>query len=210
VNNKWVIAFSVFAIVALGLTIFGVVTHEENGLMQVCWNGNQALYEERLPDDFVCPQELEALMINPDYIPLLVMEHGPTNHRNAVTQALISVNRQMGGTLLQPIELPEHGLVPPGVDVTVLWGFPINEDSALLPKGALMTTTHTRDELGHISAVIRVRSGIVSGEIVKAGLVEELGHVLGLDHDSFGAMEKDTSEMRFSDSDKKLIRNLYL
>ena len=184
------------ALGVLLLAIIGIVysasTHTEPGLMRACWHsGTDIDYHCAAGDELTWDRRL---------IPLSVVTDGALPE----TQTAIDlVNSQVGCDLL---EYAGDNDPLPDVSITA-------ESSMSYGTTRSGSTWHVRDARG-----MRARIDLYNtGDLTLRVIVHELGHALGLDHDTFtGSImyprQTDTRGMQFiriSDADRQTLRELY-
>lgn len=227
------IGAGVLAVVVIGLIIYGVTTHSEPGLLQVCWVDGQARYVEGTEvDDGAC-EGAEELVWPSSQIPLSVAAQAPdvqgfvsqgAPQREALDSAIRDINQQVGFALLASAG---DGA---GADIVVHLGEAVDA-GGIRGAGAgeersrpLGTARHHRTNSGgqlalrcdlHIYNV-----GSLRGEYLV--IHHELLHAIGLAHDpdnpasaiypftADDSMWERMQAARITDFDRALIRELYL
>lgn len=184
-------ALAVLVLAVVGI-IYGSTTHSEPGLMRACWHSGTVI-------DYHCAAG-EELTWDRRLMPLSVVTDGALPE----TQTAIDlVNSQVGCDLLEYAEDTD-----PQPDVS------ITSESTMISGGTRSGSTwHVRDARG-----MRARIDLYNtGDLTLRVIVHELGHALGLDHDTFtGSImyprQTDTRGMQFiriSDADRQTLRDLY-
>lgn len=207
--KKW--AWIVLAIVVIGGAsagvLYGVLSHREAGLMEVCWSaGGSAVYAKDCSSKHELKWKKSQLPL-PVYIDF--DEHANKNYRESVIGAMKMWNQEIG-EVFALAEAPDKALV------TVRWGA-IEVNAAAEGKHSGGWTRH----LGGLSGPTRAEVVLTEPSGVHAVMryaAHEFGHVLGLAHDEaprsimYPVQPGQTTEMSFilpSDFDKKLLRGLY-
>lgn len=184
-------ALLVLLLALAGIT-YGVATHEEPGLMRACWRAGTVA-------DYHCETGQE-LTWDRSLIPLSVVTDGALPE----TQTAIDlINSQVGCDLL---EFSDEKDSAPNIFISA-------ESTMSSGTGRGGATWHVRDSRG-----MRARIDLYgTGELTLRVIVHELGHALGLDHDSFtGSImyptQTDTKGLQFirlTDPDRETLRDLY-
>jgi len=192
-SNKITVAAALTILVlAVALLVYGITTHSEPGLMRVCWRGGSvSSYRCRLGEDLVWDRS---------QVPVSVATDGLIGE----TQTSIDlINSQVGCDILEYV-----GDNDPSPDVTVI------SEAAMSPgTGRGGATVHVRDASG-----MRARIELYAvGDMATRVIVHELGHTLGLDHDSDRSSimyprQTESSDLQFimlTQSDRQTLRELY-
>jgi hypothetical protein len=226
-------AVLVAAVAALGLVLYGVLTHREGGLLLVCWDrvgyGATARYVdegvEGSYEEGACERPRE-LVWAPKQIPLTVL---PSESRSgqsprslpeddfrsrALKAAINDINGQLGFRLFK--------MVPPapGSSVFVFFGTPMEtrrEGAVHRPPSGSVYHSRTYS----LESTISIRSDVeASNRLLHLVLVHELLHVAGLAHDNypssimFPLLHDDTTDdvmrtQHISWHDRRLLRRMY-
>lgn len=228
------IGAAVLAVVVIGLIIYGVTTHTEAGLLQVCWLDGRAHYVEGTElDDGAC-EGSEELVWPESQIPLAVAAQASdvqgfvapgASQREALDSAIRDINQQVGFALLTPVgdgagaDVVVH--LGEAVDAGRIRGAGAGEERAR-PLGF---ARHHRTNSGGQPALrcdlhIYSTVGSLRGEYLV--IHHELLHAIGLAHDddnpasaiypftSDDTMWERMQAARITDHDRALIRELYL
>jgi len=230
-NKGIAIGAGVLALAVIGLIVFGVVTHSEPVLLEVCWVDGQARYVEGSEvDDGPC-EGAEELVWPQSQVPFAVaatkdgsetvLASGAAE-REALDLAIRDINQQVGCELLRgssdPLSAAMVAHLGEAVDVLP------RRVGSRATKTPIGWANHDRsDSGGHPSlrCHLHVRSNVGSlrGEYLVAH--HELLHCLGLAHDPdnpasaiypFTADDTmwDTMQAaRITDADRSRLRSLY-
>lgn len=189
------IIFAVVAALAIAGVVYGVVTHEEPGLMEDAPRWEQS--------DFpltVCPASYAPGM------PAL------NEAQNEVANAAERINRRLGFVALEVSYVCEIEHTCGNCDINVLVGVPA-ESGWVDPGGSAALV---RTDMG---TSCDMETSNVHGELLDLTIQHELGHCLGLAHDDFelSIMRPVQSETpdgelppRLTDFDRELLRGLYM
>jgi matrixin len=194
--KKWIIiAIAFFVVVGAGV-LYGVLTHKEPGLMKVCWQNGQAIYNH--PD---CTSEIKW---KKPQLPLKYHIDFDKDHKvytDSVVKGAELWNSEISVKLFERVDDASEAVVH------VSWGS-VNGNEA-------GHTSHQGGEDGPTSAKL-VLVEATDIHAVYRFAAHEFGHVLGLDHDDHAVMQPTapgmTSELKFilpSDHDKKLLQGFY-
>lgn len=192
----WYVIGAIVLALAGGGVLYGVLTHKEPGLMQVCWVNGQAHYTG------TCTE----LKWQKNQLPLtyfITLDKNTETYRNSITKGADLWNSEIG---------PMFKLVNKESDaiVKVSWG-------------SVPTSGHSGGYTSHAGTTGPTGATIVLSEpsdlhAVYRYATHEFGHVLGLAHDEaprsimYPTQPGMTNELTFvlpSDADKKLLRGLY-
>jgi len=215
-KNRYLVGFVAFTLVVGALLIFGVCTHTEAGLMEICWTERgQALYG----DSDCSGREVEP--IRWDHVPIIVGVRSYIDDAQELARAerIAASEAQLWNTQLGFSAFRISTEESP--DVTIVWGTPTEvgetqEGGAVshLFRGNRLTADVTISAIAIDSGAARVT-------------FHELGHVLGLAHDDFEdspmfptmtmSEVRDPSTgipnlpfQRVTDGDRVLLRGIYL
>ena len=195
----WIVLAAVVFTLAGGGVLCGVLTHDEPGLMKVCWSNNTAVYSDS------CKLDLKWRRAQ---LPLKYYISFGVNHKTYVKSVVGAAdmwNKEIGPVFTR-VDKAEDA------HIQVSWG------SQTPGKHTGGCTTHTGDEKGPTGAHV-VLSEPSDTHAVYRHAAHEFGHVLGLAHDKAprSIMYKEqpgvTVNMTLvlpSDSDKKLLQELYI
>ena len=234
-NIAITVGAGVLAGVVITLIIYGVVTHREPILLEVCWVNGEARYVEGMEiDDGPCAGA-EELVWPASQVPFTVAASKTgdqtvlapgTSEREALDSAIRDINQQIGCTVLRPSADPLSAAMVAhlGEAVDVL---PRRVGGGGLEKASrapLGWAYHHRSDSGgqpSLRCHLHVRSNVGSlrGEYLVAH--HELLHCLGLAHDPqnpasaiYPFTEDDTmwetmQAARVTDADRSRLRSLY-
>ena len=190
-----------------GLVIYGVISHKEPGLLSACFQNNLVIaYHDPIKSPHLeCTTEVKWKR---EQLPLTYFISFGEDHKeyiSSITTAADLWNREIGNTVFKQVDNVDDSLIE------VSWGSVSKEDHV----GGY--TVHTGDDKGLTGAKV-ILSNPSDLHAVHRYVVHEFGHVLGLAHDDFAksimfpSAPDTTGGMGYtlpSDSDKKLLRNLY-
>jgi len=216
------LAILVVAVIAVCCVIYGVITHKEGGLLQVCWENSHASYTEdlqgegeskqcKLPMPLVWPDKqlpLSVVVFGGDHVALKEQERGS----KIVRDAMDDFNLQVGKILFSIAKIVDEE-----PDVVVIWGVPsIVGDTGVGSRKVGGYVNHAK--IGAtMQAIVRIRE-TSSDRLAFVTTLHELGHVVALAHDQqlsslmYPRMITDalnTATTRLTDSDVSLLRSLY-
>jgi hypothetical protein len=176
-KRKWIVTLVVagaIAVAAVALVIVGVVTHDEPGRLQVCWQGGAARYFE--PGD-EAPCELVELRWGRAPLAVVAVGHEgatvePWQHEET-RRAVQELNTQVGRDVLVVRDSSQ------GSDIAVVWGVPRERSS------------DPAETCRHFQAEGSDRAGRAEVGVYATGdqplafrvLLHGLGHALTLAHD---------------------------
>lgn len=230
-NKGIAIGAGVLALVVIALIIYGVVTHREPILLEVCWVGSEARYVEGTEvDDGAC-EGAEELVWPQSQVPFSVAATKAVDQtvlapgaseREALDSAIRDINQQVGCDLLRPSADPLSAAMVAhlGEAVDVL-PRRVGSRAAKAPIG---WAYHDRTDSGgqhSLRCHLHVRSNVGSlrGEYLVAH--HEILHCLGLAHDDdnpasaiYPFTEDDSmwdrmQAARITDADRARLRSLY-
>lgn len=217
VNLAITIGAAVLAVVVVSLIIYGVTTHREPGLLQVCWQPNDSAAYANPGDlegleapDAPCA-EPEELRWDRKQVPLKVAWQAlQDSDERALKAAIQDINAQLGFKML--VETPEGE----ASDIVVeLEAHLVGEKNP--PAG---WAHHVRSN-GVVGCDAKIRSLAASERFVYLVAHHELLHCIGLAHDqdnpasaiypltSDDTLEDTMKAVRITDFDRALIRRLY-
>lgn len=187
---------AVISILAVVGVVIGVATHNEPGLMRVCWNQFNTVVS-----DYDCAEGTEISWPTATF-PLGVETDG---YVGEVQTSIDLINTQVGCDLLAYQE--PSGFRPADITIT---------SEAIMSRGDERggSTWHLRDD-DRLRARIELYA---AGSMAQRILVHELGHALGLAHDPFTASIMYPTQydsvgrlemITLTDSDRNLLHRLY-
>lgn len=217
--------------VALFSLIFGVMSHSEETLLEVCWNNSRAEYVGEIEVESIpCLGQTEELIYSKEHIPLTVTPLSYDNHllesddrdSKVIASAAKTINDQFGFDLVKMVyrtdAINEDGQIK--ARLIVHTQAPYTPGSRVLSSKVPGWAIHSRRPDGSIQCDVYLRGGL-SERFMYLVALEELGHAIGLAHDDYrgSAMYPKTMDdteskrmipSRFSDMDRERIRELYL
>ncbi len=223
--RTWGLVILVFAVIAACCVVYGVVTHQEAGLLQVCWDNGHASYTEDIqgegdsgqcknPVPLVWPQKqlpLSVVVFSNNHTALKEQDRGS----KIVKEAMDDFNLQVGKLLFSVANIADEE-----PDVVVIWGAPsvvgaTGSESGKI--GGYVNHAKIGTTMQSIQSIVRIRE-TSSDRLAFVTTLHELGHVIGLSHDQFISSlmyprmvtdELNTATTRLTDSDVRLIRTTY-
>ncbi len=206
--KEWgmVIAFSVILLLAVVFLILGITTHEEPGLMGACWTGDSvSRYEVNGASE--CPE------LTWESAPLIVAAqttnpHPPAEPEGATHYVVRKINTRLGFDML----VFESGGCERDTDICVNVG-EAHEVGSMDENGDV---THSRDGDQVRCTARTINTG--TSEMLTLVLEHELGHCIGLAHDSYevSIMRENQEPVPdrsippwISDHDRNLLKELY-
>ena len=192
----WYVLGAVIGAIAIGGVLYGVLTHKEAGLLQVCWKGGVANYSG----------DCKELTWKKDQLPLkYYIDFGPDHkvYVDSVIKGADLWNKEIGTQLFMRV----HNKADATIHVS--WG---SYDGG---NDCVAGYVQHKGDGGPQSAdlVLKNPSDVHAVYVFAA---HEWGHVIGLAHDDHAVMKAThpdvTDQMKFvlpSDHDKKLLRELY-
>jgi len=169
------VAAIIIAVLAIIGVIYGMATHEEPGLLAVCWDNDEACYADcscTPEDEVIWPQGMPLSVITVDNDGRVYDEvPGP------VLSAIGDINTQLGARFL------EVGTSRASADIELIYraAYDIDADSNVV-DGALGYCRHFKSD--RMRAIVAVRpSGNTRHEYRVT--FHELAHALGLAHDEY-------------------------
>lgn len=184
------------ALVMLGLVIWGVYTHEEGGLLEVCWVKDEAHYVEGVEGRHGTCERPEKLVWAQEQIPIALAAFSadgrplPATAAEArvLTHVVDGVNWQVDFTLF----VPGGGNEPAAAKVYFGKALQSGPDAEHVPAGYVRHRRVGRQEDGGgrvrylLWGDVYIRADVgVSDRLLYAVLEHELLHLAGLEHDDF-------------------------
>jgi len=231
-NKGIAIGAGVLVLVVIALIIYGVVTHREPVLLEVCWEGTEARYVEGTEVDNGTCEGAEELVWPQSQLPFsvaatkagseTVLAPG-ASEREALDSAIRDINQQLGCAALRasadPLSAAMVAHLGEAVDV-----LPRRVGGRRPSKAPLGWAYHDRANSSSESTLrchLHVRSNVGSlrGEYLVAH--HEILHCLGLAHDQnnpasaiYPFTDDDTmwermQAARITDADRARLRSLY-
>lgn len=186
----------IFFAVSIALVIYGVVTHKEEGLLTVCWENTQANYSGDCT-----PVKWDKALVPLTYY--IDFDNDHKKYTESVVKAAGMWNTEIG-TVFKRVEdrkdavvLIDWGSYRGGMDCIAGW------------------TSHRGTSTAY-SAHVQLKEPSTLFNVFQDA-AHELGHVLGLAHDTFKSSvmypyhreDDNVHAVLPSDSDKKLLKELY-
>lgn len=224
------IGAGVLVSVAIGLIVYGVATHSEEGLLYVCWIDGRAHYTGGAEvDDGPC-EGAEELVWPSSQVPMSVAAQAFGSEdffavgdvqREALDSAIRDINQQVGFALLVPVG---DGA---GADILVHRGGVLDASgvAATGEERPLGFVRHHRSDMGDTFTIrcdVWIDSNIGSLRLEYLVIHHELLHAIGLAHDDDNpssaiypftpddTMWEQMGAARITDHDRALIHELYL
>jgi hypothetical protein len=217
--------------------IYGVLTHSEPGLLEVCWNEDGGVkyvdisqLEKGERVSYGACEGAEKLVWPQTRIPLAVaavafnqaeLEPGE-REREALDVAIQDINRQLGFTILVPTKNRSRADIVVEIGAALghskVYGRNSERGEAISPLGY---TNHYRNDYGELYCDIVVYSNTGGIRVQYLVIHHELLHAIGLahDHNNFESaihpfVVDDTTldfmrSTRITDHDRELLRSLY-
>ena len=211
-KKHWVMVaiFAATTIAAVALIIYGVTTHTEPGLQRVCWDQQRAQYEGE-PNLPCVPHEDLIWPTNQMPITITVTAESESERvqgEHTVQAAADVWNGQTGFEIFRFVES--------GGDAIVHWGAPFEVGHSRGSEGGWV---QHRIEDGRLLADVGIIH-VATNRLAYLVTIHELGHLIGLAHDSYEASpmfpitrdDSDDRRMRatvVSSWDKNVIRGIY-
>jgi hypothetical protein len=194
----WYIIGALVLLLAGGGVLYGVLTHEEPGLLTACFKNGVAHYDG----------DCQEVKWKREQMPLPYYIDFGEHHKVYVESIVAGANvwNTEIGAVFKRVNRKEDA------KVVVSWG---STDSGTTCSAG--TTSHTGDENGLTGARVTLKEPSDVHAVYRFA-AHEFGHVLGLAHDEakrsimYPAQPGQTEEMTFvlpSDFDKKLLREMY-
>lgn len=218
VLKSWQFMVGVFGVVFVSAVVFviiGVATHEEPGLMGGCWDDrNRKVHTYEVAGAEKCP----PIKWNKSAFPLRTAvrtenPHPPDDPQDAVDAVISKINRRLGFKAFE-LDRSEVGLCYEGHAVCVEIG--VAHEPMWMDTAGDASFWNSED-FG-MSCEVRT-SNTGTAEMLHLVLEHEMGHCLGLAHDSyrksimFGGKLKPTPDGQLppwiSDDDRRMLRELY-
>jgi len=194
----WFVIGALVLALAGGGVLYGVLTHSEPGLMKACFKGGIAHYDG----------DCQEVKWRKEQLPLPYYIDFGKNHEvyvDSVVKGAELWNTEIG-PVFKRVNKKEDA------KVVVSWG---STDAGTTCVAG--TTSHTGNENGPTGATLVLKEPSDIHAVYRFA-THEWGHVLGLAHDDaprsimYHSQPSETKDMTFvlpSDSDKKLLRELY-
>ncbi len=211
INKAILIGSIVLFAGALTTLIIGVTTHEEEGLLQVCWNGNKAVYVTE-QDPCLNPEDV---LWNKSQVPITVSGYRPDGD---VLYPDSIAYREIAGAIRHANNLAEFELFRHTDclgDISLIWSVAYETEDSWDGEGFCRHHRNT----GEMRATAGIRD-TSSLHIARRILLHELFHAAGLAHDDFPdsimfpITGDDTNRDRvqwdrLTDHDKELLQTMY-
>ncbi len=197
------VAAALACAVAATLVVYAVLTHKEAGLMRVCWDpSGDAVYG-------ACSGSEDLVWLKKQ-LPIRVLVepyHADEAARadKAVRSAVALWNQQTGLNLMTVVSRGN-------ADAVVRWGVPTVVGSS--DEGGYVA--HHKDVDGYMTAAVVIYY-VATDDMSHRVLTHELGHLIGLAHDSFKAspmypVTEEKASMTFervTDFDRSVLKAAY-
>lgn len=210
----WVIAVAILFIAALIAILFGIFSHKEAGLLNVCWADNRANYTTETEQHKTSCLNPVPLTWPTDHLFVAVVDNDRVivddNRADVIWDSIKVVNAQLHTKLARARQISKAHII-----VIIDAAYDLSTRAGLLGDvpGYCKHIKSNNKMIAHMA----VRPGSVSEQLYVAS--HEFGHCLGLAHDinneasvMFPVADTDISEVKmilFSDHDISLMRKLY-
>ena len=183
------------ALVLSGLVIWGVCTHREGGLLEVCWKDNQAVYVGGTEGEHGTCERPQELVWPKEQIPITLASFSAEGEplpetapeTKLLTRVVDSLNWQVGFTLF----VPGAGLHPAAGRVRFGEPFQLGPRTEHVPAGYVRHYRVGRDHDGDphralLRGDVHIRTDVAASDrLLQPVLEHELLHLAGLAHDDF-------------------------